>query len=39
MDPLVKALAGYETLLIRTHDTPLEEIFLQLYRDGADDEG
>ncbi|MEX1207044.1 MAG: ABC transporter ATP-binding protein [Acidimicrobiia bacterium] len=39
MDPLVKALAGYETLLIRTHDTPLEEIFLQLYRNGADDEG
>jgi ABC-2 type transport system ATP-binding protein len=39
MDPLVKALAGYETLLIRTHDTPLDEIFLQLYRDGADDEG
>lgn len=39
MDPLVKALAGYETLLIRTHDTPLEEIFLQLYRDGADDGG
>jgi ABC-2 type transport system ATP-binding protein len=39
MDPLVKALAGYETLLIRTHDTPLDEIFLQLYRDGANDEG
>lgn len=39
MDPLVKALAGYETLLIRTHDTPLEDIFLQLYRNGADDEG
>jgi ABC-2 type transport system ATP-binding protein len=39
MDPLVKALAGYETLLIRTHDTPLDEIFLQLYRNGADDEG
>jgi ABC-2 type transport system ATP-binding protein len=38
MDPLVKAIAGYETLLIRTHDTPLEEIFLQLYRNGADDE-
>jgi ABC-2 type transport system ATP-binding protein len=38
MDPLVKALAGYETLLVRTHDTPLEEIFLQLYRDGAGDE-
>jgi ABC-2 type transport system ATP-binding protein len=38
MDPLVKALAGYETLLIRTHDTPLEDIFLQLYRGGADDE-
>ncbi|MEX0825694.1 MAG: ABC transporter ATP-binding protein [Acidimicrobiia bacterium] len=39
MDPLVKALAGYETLLIRTHDTPLDEIFFQLYRDGEDDEG
>jgi ABC-2 type transport system ATP-binding protein len=37
MDPLVKAVAEYEVLLIRTHDTPLEEIFLQLYRDGADD--
>lgn len=39
MDPLVKALAGYETLLIRTHDTPLEEIFLELYRNGSGDEG
>jgi ABC-2 type transport system ATP-binding protein len=39
MDPLVKALGEYEVLVIRTHDTPLEEIFLQLYRDGADDEG
>ena len=38
MDPLVKALAGYEVLVIRTHDTPLEEIFLQLYKDGDDDE-
>lgn len=39
MDPLIKALAEYEVLVIRTHDTPLEEIFLRLYRDGADDEG
>jgi len=38
MDPLVKALAGYEVLLLRTHDTPLEEIFLQLYRNGEADE-
>jgi ABC-2 type transport system ATP-binding protein len=38
MDSLVKALAEYEVLVVRTHDTPLEEIFLQLYRDGADDE-
>ena len=35
MDPLVKALGDYEVLHLRTHDTPLEEIFLQLYRDGA----
>jgi len=39
MDSLVKAMAQYEVLLVRTHDTPLEEIFLQLYRDGADDAG
>ena len=38
MDPLIKALGEYEVLVIRTHDTPLEEIFLQLYRDGAGDE-
>ncbi|HSM01630.1 MAG TPA: ABC transporter ATP-binding protein [Acidimicrobiia bacterium] len=34
MDPLVKAIADYEVLVIRTHDTPLEEIFLQLYKNG-----
>ena len=36
MDPLVKALVPYEVLSIRTHETPLEEIFLELYRNGND---
>jgi ABC-2 type transport system ATP-binding protein len=36
MDPLVKALVPYEVLSIRTHETPLEEIFLELYRGGDD---
>jgi len=38
MDPLIKALGDYEVLAVRTHDTPLEDIFLQLYRNGAADE-
>jgi ABC-2 type transport system ATP-binding protein len=38
MDALVKALGAYEVLSIRTHETPLEEIFLELYRNGASDE-
>ena len=36
MDPLIKALSPYEVLSIRTHETPLEEIFLELYRNGDD---
>ena len=36
VDALVKALASYETLSIHTHETPLEEIFLRLYRGDGD---
>jgi len=38
MDPLVKVLAAYEVRSLRTHETPLEDIFLAMYR-GADDAG
>ena len=38
MDPLVKALTPYEVLSIRTHETPLEDIFLELYRNGNDED-
>lgn len=39
VDPLIKLLAGHEVVSLLTHDTPLEDIFLSLYRDGADDAG
>ena len=38
MDPLVKVLAGFEVKSLRTHETPLEDIFLAMYRE-ADDAG
>jgi hypothetical protein len=38
VDGLVKALSRFEVLSLHTHETPLEEIFLTLYR-GVDDEG
>ena len=37
MDPLIKWLAPYEVLSIRTHETPLEDIFLELYRNSNDE--
>ncbi len=39
MDRLIKALAGFEVLLLRTHETPLDEIFISLYRGEAADAG
>ena len=36
MDPLVKALAAYEVRSLRTHETPLDEIFLAMYREDSD---
>lgn len=38
MDPLIKALTPYEVLSIRSHETPLEEIFLELYRNSSDED-
>lgn len=37
MDGLIKALASYEVLSLRTHETPLDEIFLAMYRGEAPD--
>jgi ABC-2 type transport system ATP-binding protein len=37
MNPLIKAIAGYDVTTVRTHDTPLEEIFLSLYLEDADE--
>lgn len=39
MDRLIKALAGFEVLSLRTHETPLDEIFISLYRGEAVDAG
>jgi ABC-2 type transport system ATP-binding protein len=36
MDALVKTLARYEVVSMHTHETPLEEIFLALYREGPE---
>jgi ABC-2 type transport system ATP-binding protein len=36
MDPLIKALASYEVRSLRTHETPLDEIFLAMYREAPD---
>ena len=35
-DPVIKAIAPYEVLSIRSQDDELESIFLQYYRDGGD---
>jgi len=36
MDRLVKALGTYEVRSLLTHETPLDEIFLAMYREDAD---
>jgi ABC-2 type transport system ATP-binding protein len=36
MDPLIKALAPYEVRSLLTHETPLDEIFLAMYREDPD---
>ncbi|HAX82142.1 MAG TPA: ABC transporter [Actinobacteria bacterium] len=36
MDPLVKALGAYEVRSMLTHETPLDEIFLAMYREDSD---
>ena len=36
MDPLIKALASFEVRSLRTHETPLDEIFLAMYREAPD---
>jgi ABC-2 type transport system ATP-binding protein len=36
VDPLIKALASYEVRSLRTHETPLDEIFLAMYREAPD---
>ena len=33
IDALIKALAGYEVLSLRSHEADLEEVFLDLYRE------
>ena len=36
MDPLIKALAPHEVRSLLTHETPLDEIFLAMYREDPD---
>jgi ABC-2 type transport system ATP-binding protein len=36
MDPLIKALAAHEVRSLVTHETPLDEIFLAMYREESD---
>jgi ABC-2 type transport system ATP-binding protein len=36
MDPLITALAPYEVRSLLTHETPLDEIFLAMYREDPD---
>lgn len=38
MDPLIKALARYEVVAVRSEEADLEEVFLDLYRNGEDEE-
>ena len=35
VDPLVKALAGFEVLGLDSHEADLEDVFLALYREGS----
>jgi ABC-2 type transport system ATP-binding protein len=36
MDPLIKALAAFEVKSLLTHETPLDDIFLAMYREDPD---
>ena len=38
MDSLVKALANYDVVALRSEEADLEEVFLDLYRDEEEEE-